>query len=62
MNCENRRPFGVMPDGTAVEEMEAGEWDLTLFTCTPDSRSRVTVRCVRTQEDEEGSMEPELIP
>ena len=49
-------------EGTAVEEMEAGEWDLTLFTCTRDSRSRITVRCVRTQEDEEESMQPELIP
>lgn len=24
--------------GTALEEMEAGEWDLTLFTCTLDGR------------------------
>lgn len=31
--------------GTAVEEMEAGDWDLTLFTCTYGGRSRVTVRC-----------------
>ena len=30
---------------TAVEEMTAGEWDLTLFTCTLGGRSRVTVRC-----------------
>ena len=30
---------------TAVEEMSAGEWDLTLFTCTLGGRSRVTVRC-----------------
>lgn len=33
----------LMP--TAVEEMEAGDWDLTLFTCTVGGRSRVTVRC-----------------
>ena len=33
---------------TAVEEMEAGEWDLTLFTCTLGGQSRVTVRCQRT--------------
>ncbi|HIQ73117.1 MAG TPA: sortase [Candidatus Cottocaccamicrobium excrementipullorum] len=32
-------------ESTAVEEMEAGEWDLTLFTCTVGGRSRVTVRC-----------------
>ena len=30
---------------TAVEEMEAGEWDLTLFTCTIGGSTRVTVRC-----------------
>lgn len=30
---------------TAVEEMEAGDWDLTLFTCTYGGQSRVTVRC-----------------
>lgn len=34
--------------GTAIEEMQAGEWDLTLFTCTLGGRSRVTVRCERT--------------
>ena len=31
--------------GTAVEEMESGEWDLTLFTCTLGGQARVTVRC-----------------
>lgn len=30
---------------TAVEEMTAGEWPLTLFTCTPGGQSRVAVRC-----------------
>ena len=30
---------------TAVEEMTAGEYDLTLFTCTPGGASRVTVSC-----------------
>lgn len=30
---------------TAVEEMTAGEWDLTLFTCTIGGSYRVTVRC-----------------
>lgn len=33
-------------DGTAVEEMESGEWALTLFTCTYGGQARVTVRCV----------------
>ena len=31
--------------GTAVEEMESGAWDLTLFTCTLGGQARVTVRC-----------------
>lgn len=35
--------------GEDVEGMEAGEWDLTLFTCTTDSQSRVTVRCMRIE-------------
>ena len=37
--------------GTALEEMEAGDWDLTLFTCTLSRTSRVTVRCERAEED-----------
>lgn len=32
-------------DAYAVEEMTAGEYDLTLFTCTKDRQHRVTVRC-----------------
>ena len=32
---------------TAVEEMTAGEYDLTLFTCTPGGKYRVTVRCMK---------------
>lgn len=35
---------------TALEEMEKGDWDLTLFTCTVGGKARVTVRCVRTEE------------
>ncbi len=34
---------------TAVEEMESGEYDLTLFTCTYGGASRVTVRCDRVK-------------
>lgn len=30
--------------GTAAEEMKSGDWDLTLFTCTYDGRSRTTIR------------------
>lgn len=32
----------------AVEEMTSGEFDLTLFTCTYGGKTRVTVRCERT--------------
>ena len=32
-------------DASDVEGMLAGDWDLTLFTCTPGGRSRNTVRC-----------------
>ena len=39
-------------DGTAVEEMESGEWDLTLFTCTLGGQTRVTVRCERLEDEE----------
>lgn len=35
---------------TAVEEMTAGAYDLTLFTCTYGGQSRVTVRCDRVEE------------
>ena len=31
--------------GTGVEQMQSGDWALTLFTCTLNSKSRVTVRC-----------------
>lgn len=33
--------------GTDVEGMEAGAWDLTLFTCTYGGQDRMAVRCVR---------------
>lgn len=32
-------------EGTAVEEMQTGDWDLTLFTCTLGGKGRVVVRC-----------------
>jgi sortase A len=37
-------------DPKAVEEMTAGEFDLTLFTCTYGGKSRVTVYCTRILE------------
>lgn len=33
----------------AVEEMTAGEYDLTLFTCTKNRTHRVTVRCNKVE-------------
>jgi sortase A len=36
---------------TAIEEMKSGEYDLTLFTCTYGGKTRVTVRCMRTDRD-----------
>ncbi len=35
---------------SAVDEMIAGDYDLTLFTCTFGGQSRVTVRCQRAEE------------
>ncbi len=32
-------------DRTALEELKAGEWDLSLFTCTYGGATRVVVRC-----------------
>ncbi len=36
-------------DGTDIEHMVSGDWDLTLFTCTIGGKSRVTVRCERIE-------------
>lgn len=32
-------------DSTALDAMEAGNWDLTLFTCTTQGTQRLTIRC-----------------
>lgn len=37
-------------DGTDIDGMQEGEWDLTLFTCTLSGRSRVAVRFKRVRE------------
>jgi sortase A len=34
---------------TAIEEMTAGNYDLSLFTCTYGGKSRITVRCTLTE-------------
>ena len=36
-------------DRNALDDLLAGEWDLTLFTCTPGGQNRVTVRCERIE-------------
>lgn len=30
--------------------MITGDWDLTLFTCTPGGQLRIAVRCIRAAE------------
>ena len=35
---------------TAIEQMESGDWALSLFTCTIGGRTRVTVRCDKVEE------------
>ena len=32
-----------------VEKLKNGDWDLTLFTCTPGGRTRVTIRCEKAE-------------
>ena len=44
-----------------VDEMEAGEWDLTLFTCTIGGQNRVTVRCEATGEITETGTTPDVL-
>ena len=47
-------------DGSGVEQMLAGDWDLTLFTCTYGGASRHTVRC-KLVEDENPWMEYRMV-
>ncbi len=35
----------------AVDEMTVGDCDLTSFTCTVGGKSRVTIRCMRTEDN-----------
>lgn len=37
--------------GTDTAKMEEGEWDLTMFTCTPNGSSRYTVRCTLAENE-----------
>lgn len=39
-------------DGSDLESLEAGDWDLTLFTCTTGGTARILIRCERTDSTE----------
>jgi len=41
-------------DGNDLEELESGEWDMTLFTCTKGGKARVVVRCEKTERAADG--------
>ena len=43
------------------EEMESGDWDLTLFTCTVGGANRVTIRCEATGKSSEIGSVPNVI-
>ena len=38
-------------DSTALDAMEDGNWDLTLFTCTTQGTQRLTIRCLSQEAD-----------
>ena len=62
---KNRCAYRVLETSTlsptAIEEMTAsGEWDLTLFTCTIGGRSRVTVRCIAQDTQDETAETTEM--
>ena len=44
-----------------TEEMESGEWDLTLFTCTVGGANRVTIRCESNGKRSETGSTPDVI-
>ena len=44
-----------------VDEMEAGQWDFTMFTCTVGGANRVTVRCEATGQMSDTGEEPDVI-
>ena len=50
-DAEGKISVEEIPAGSiaVVEGLAAGEWDLTLFTCTADGSSRFVVRCERNQ-------------
>lgn len=49
-------------EATDIELMSAGEWDLTMFTCTIGGKYRVAVRCNRTEPIQLPEKTPEKEP
>ena len=47
--CWNARYGLLILGATAVEDMTAGEYDLTLYTCTYGGENRVALRCDRVR-------------
>ena len=37
-------------DGRNIEQMESGDWDLSLFTCNYRGNARITLRCSRVKQ------------
>lgn len=48
--------------GTAICEMESGDWDLTLFTCTAGGSARFTVRCIKSEPSHAPGGAPDQVP
>lgn len=44
-----------------TEEMEAGQWDFTMFTCTIGGANRVTIRCEATGRVSETGQAPDVL-
>ena len=44
-----------------TEEMESGQWDFTMFTCTIGGANRVTVRCESTGEVSQTGEVPDVL-
>ncbi len=44
-----------------IEEMDAGQWDFTMFTCTIGGANRVTIRCEATGKVSETGQVPDVL-
>lgn len=41
---------------TDIEEMQTGDWDLTLFTCTYGGKMRLAIRCTKRESSNSGEL------